>query len=220
MSTTSDRLDRLEAENVALRAEVDRLRAKVDPPPPPPPDYRYGGKPVVARHATVTTYADPPPPPVSEKDLRDLRRIVGLAHPGLISKPDGTSEDEALARFTNAFHAVAKLYRTPELDTKRTVAWWLDYARSVAGPDAGQADFGRNDLMAAALAHGVAYRAWGADMVPEFALAPYRLMGETMHPMGDHWRMVLRQGQVLPPSKPLRGPVDPKTGRYLTDQRR
>lgn len=210
--STAERLDRLEAENADLKAEVARLKAKLEPPAPAPAP---GGRPYVEPRVSVTVIADPPPPDLTDDDLRELRRIVGLAHPGLISLPCGVSDHQALRQFANALRTVGRLYGCDELDDKHALSWWFDHVQSVADRDDGHNDFTGSDFTAAALALGVWYRAWSPSSHIEFALLRWvsHGSGKVSWPLKDQWRETLKRGRILPPHAPAREPIDHRTGR-------
>ena len=214
--TTAERLDRLEQENADLKAEVDRLKGKVEPPPPPAPVLPYGGQPYVEpRGASVTVQGDPLPPDLTEADICELRRIVGVAHPHLTVLPRGVSEHQALRQFANALRAVGMLFGCNELDEKHALSWWVDHVQSVADRGAGHNDFTGSDFTAAALALGVWHRAWSPSSPIEFGLVRWVSYGsgKVTWPLKDKWRETLKRGQILPPHVPARVPLDSRTGR-------
>ena len=214
MPSTSDRLDRLEAENAALKAEVDRLKNKVEPPkPPPPPPIIHNGS--IGSLQTpggieVRTIPDPPPPEMTWENVRDLRRMVGKAYPRLISLSSAVTEQQALQRFYNALHAVQNFHGTDRLDTEHTLSWWVDKARDVVAHGSDQPGFDGHDFTAAAMALNVPCREWTNGTAMHFAMLSFVSFGSSAYnfPLKDQWRVTLERGAILSPEW-IAGPASP-----------
>jgi hypothetical protein len=119
--TTSFRetLSRLEAENAALRARIERLEAPV-PKPAPRPRKDEG---VRVLNLTPGVSRNLP----TEDEARALLKIVCARHPVLRWRYTlMQTPDDELESFRAAFAYVTSLTKTKEPVTKYAASWWLD----------------------------------------------------------------------------------------------
>ena len=205
-SNTSERLDRLEAENAILKAELARLTGEAEPRPEPaaaPPATPYQAPRLEVRHVTPVSGLVMP----SDDQMRALYAIVSKAHPKLVREPHrGEWTQAPFNDFAAAFVAMGNLGRTPQPDGKHSLGWWVDHAIFGAPGAKGQRAFGDAEFVLAALAHGdVPYRPYADGSPWEFGLMPYTGQGT---PAGDAWRRVLASGRISPPAAPARVPRD------------
>jgi hypothetical protein len=103
-----DRLAALEAENRALRAELERRR-----PPPVPAAVSYPDG-----HTTVSTVKNRIILPTMD-ELHRLEEIAYRAYPRLKAGGDSNS-------FRAAFHRLTYTRRAERLDNKRSLDFWVD----------------------------------------------------------------------------------------------
>jgi hypothetical protein len=120
--TRDQRMDRLEAENARLAAEIDALKAEKSAPRPPAPR-RLQEEGVV----TISYPGDYPIPMPSTGEYEKLLAIVERA--GYVPRFDGDWERRDFLRgFVGAFEVIATLRRLDGVDLRRSASDWAQEA--------------------------------------------------------------------------------------------
>ena len=192
----TDRLAELEAQHLALGAEIAKLKAERPAPPPPVRDELR----IIALNDEITS---------GMPDLRQMEKLYSIVRnlsPWPEMLRDRYDDGRPFRAFSSTFRWLMNVPRTDRPNGKVALSYWLDTARIwLRARNSVAADLNVNALVLAALACGdVCYCPGDSTLGVVWELGLVEFGGKPASP--DAWRRILTQGAaaVLPPSAPAR----------------
>jgi hypothetical protein len=192
----TDRIATLEAQILAMQAELQVLKAERPAPPVQPP--RDEGARVIQLNNEIAS---------GLPDLKQMQRLFGIIKPRSpwpSALADRFDPDRPFRAFGSAFRWAANMRRIPQLDSKRALSYWCDGCRLwLRERNCVASDLDANALVLAILAQGdVSYTPANSSLGCVWELALHNDVGRKADP--DAWKRVLDTGNVLAPSQPAR----------------